>query len=99
MLRFVLTPEGTAYSDFTCDDAILKFIDESNDGYDVEVRSSTENIFNSLRVAVHEGRISEKDVVINLGDYDLKIDSDGRLPDWGNYSSPWDLALDKLLKL
>lgn len=96
MLRLEIRSEGTAYSDFECEEILLGFVDLSNSGSDVTLCASTDNIFYALRVAVLGGKIDLSDVVVNLGEDDLLIDQNGRLPEWGNYTSYWERCLDKL---
>lgn len=97
MLRLEIRSKGTAYSDFECEEILLGLIDLSNSGSDVTLCASTDNIFYALRVAVLEGKIDAGDVVVNLGEGDLTIDRNGRLPEWGNYISYWERCLDKLM--
>lgn len=89
--------DGTAYSDFGCEDVIVAYVDRVNRGEDVMIHTSTENMIYALRVAVKLGKIDPSLVVLDLGSGDVYVDSNGKQSKRGTYRSFYEYALGILV--
>lgn len=81
MITLVYDPiGGTAYPDGIC--ATVVDLWALNLDTDITVRASTENIFLALRVAIKQGRIPHRDVLVEFNGQFGEFDKDGRSEFW-----------------
>lgn len=97
MLKMYYSEDGKAYSDFKAEEVIADLVNRIANGESEVIRFSTENMAYAVRVAVQSGMIPAEKLMLDMGEGDVGVDSDGRLKNSAGYIVLSDKWLDALL--